>query len=505
MDVYSSRRVAKNTFMLYLRMLLNMAISLYTSRIVLNVLGVEDYGIYNVVGGFVVLLGVLNNAMATATQRYLSFNMVGDRAANLSRVFLMSINIHLLIGIFVFLFAELLGAYLLNSYMSFPEERMSSVNLVFHFSVAVFFINVVSVPFNALIIARERMSVFAAVSILEGLLKLFMVIALQRIGGDKLVIYSLLMLVITFFIKLAFATYCLVSFPESKFKWFWDSKLFKELFTYAGWNFWGNLAGVLSNQGVNVLLNVFFGPVVNAARGVAFEVRAAINALVYNFQLAISPQIIKTYANGDRAMMLKLVFQGAKLSFFLLFFFSLPLFLESDIVLKLWLKIVPDYSVDFVRLVLVNLLIDCLSGPLMATAQATGRIRLYQVVVGGSLLAILPISYLFLQYGYDPQVTFYVSIFFSLTALFFRLIVVRVLVGLRIRDFLTKVIFPIVSFSLLSVIIPSVLNRGMDSGLFRTGIVIVSSFCCTIISFFLIGLTKEERTGVLKYMSSFIN
>ena len=321
MSVYNTKIVAKNTMMLYIRMLLNLAISLYTSRIVLNVLGIEDYGIYNVVGGFVLMLGVLNNAMSNATQRYLSFYLVESRRSKLSSVFLMSVNIHFIIGVFVFLVAEVVGIYFLNNVMTFPPDRISSATVVFHLSVAAFFTNVVTVPYTALIIAHERMSVFALGSIVESTLKLLSVFLLQIIGFDKLIVYALLILLVTVIVKAAYFIYCIQLYKESRVKWFWDASLFKELFAYAGWNLWGNVAGVLSNHGVNVILNVFFGPAVNAARGIAFEIRAAINALVYNFQLAMNPQIIKTYASNERDSMFKLIFQGSKLSFFLLFFF----------------------------------------------------------------------------------------------------------------------------------------------------------------------------------------
>jgi O-antigen/teichoic acid export membrane protein len=500
MSVYNTKIVAKNTMMLYIRMLLNLAISLYTSRIVLNVLGIEDYGIYNVVGGFVLMLGVLNNAMSNATQRYLSFYLVESRRSKLSSVFLMSVNIHFIIGVFVFLVAEVVGIYFLNNVMTFPPDRISSATVVFHLSVAAFFTNVVTVPYTALIIAHERMSVFALGSIVESTLKLLSVFLLQIIGFDKLIVYALLILLVTVIVKAAYFIYCIQLYKESRVKWFWDASLFKELFAYAGWNLWGNVAGVLSNHGVNVILNVFFGPAVNAARGIAFEIRAAINALVYNFQLAMNPQIIKTYASNERDSMFKLIFQGSKLSFFLLFFFSLPLYLECHYVISLWLKTVPDYSVVFTRLILINLLVDCVSGPLMTAAQATGKIRMYQLLVGGSLLFILPVSYFLLTLGYTPQSTFVVSIVFSFVALLHRLLMLRKLLGLGIIMFLSKVLLPLLLFALLSLVAPVIFVCTMSDGILRFLVVIAASILNSIIAFYYICLRKEERNTIRNFI-----
>jgi len=279
-----------------------MAVTLYTSRIILNILGVEDYGIYNVVGGFVTMFGFLNSAMASATQRFFSFEIGRKDYNQLRNVFSMSVNIHFIIAVAILLIAETVGLWFVNTQLTIPHERMVAARWVYHFSVFALMVNMVSVPYNAIIIAHERMKVFARISIIEVGLKLLIVFMLQWFGFDKLKFYAVLMFIVALLIRLIYGIYCNRSFKESKFRKYWDKTLFNTLINYAGWNLWGNAASIIMGQGVNVLLNIFFGPVVNAARGIAYQVRSALNQFVFNFQLAMNPQIIKSYAADVRPM-----------------------------------------------------------------------------------------------------------------------------------------------------------------------------------------------------------
>ena len=489
----NNKRIVKNTGMLYIRMLLTMAVSLYTSRIILSTLGIADFGIYNVVGGFITMFGFLNSAMASATQRFLSFEIGKKDIPQLAKVFNMSVNIHFIIALIILLLAETIGLWFVNTKLTIPIERMDAVRWVYQFSILAFLVSVVSVPYNAAIIAHERMNVFAWVSIFEVSLKLLIVLMLQWFGFDKLKLYAILIFGVALIIRLIYGVYCSWNFKESKFRLFWDKALFKILISYAGWNLWGNAAGVIMAQGVNILLNIFFGPAINAARGIAYQVRAAVNSFVQNFQMALNPQIIKSYAADDLKYMHILIFQGAKYSFFLLFALTLPILLETEIILKVWLKIVPEYTVIFTQLVIINILIDSISGPLMTAAQASGKIKLYQGVVGGLLLLILPISYGFLKFDYSPEVTLYVSICISIIALFARLKIISLLVNFSIIDYFKNVVLRIIPVSIISIIIPLFILYFLPQSLYRLIIIGFTSLISLVLTIYLIGLSKGEQ------------
>lgn len=474
-------------------MLITMAVSLYTSRIVLNTLGVEDYGIYNVVGGFITILGFLNSSMASATQRFLSFEIGRRDFPQLARVFSMSVNIHFVIALIILVLAETMGLWFINTQLTIPAERMVAANWVYQFSILAFFVYVISIPYNAIIIAHERMNVFAWVSIIEVSLKLLIVFMLQWFGFDKLKFYAVLIFIVSLTIRIIYSIYCGRNFSESKFKFFWDKSLFQTLMSYAGWNLWGNAASAMYGQGVNILLNIFFGPAINAARGIAYQVRGAVNGFVQNFQMAMNPQIIKSFASEDIKYMHQLIFQGAKYSFFLLFFLSLPILMETETILIWWLKIVPDYTALFCKLVLINTLIDCISGPLMTAAQASGKIKKYQFVVGGLLLLILPISYILLKLGLPPQTTLYVSISISIIALFARLKIISPLVDLSILEFVQRVLFRALPVVVISSIFPIVIKNSINQELIRFFAVFIISILSVALSIYWIGFTKNER------------
>lgn len=493
MAIDSNKRIAKNTAMLYFRMLLTMAVSLYTSRIVLNTLGVEDFGIYTVVGGFVTMFGFLNNAMASATQRFLAFEIGRKDKVQLRNVFSMSVNIHFLIAFVIFILGETVGLWFVNTKLTIPPERLVAARWVYQFSILTLMVNMVSVPYNAMIIAHERMNVFAWVSIAEVSLKLFIVFMLQWFGFDKLKFYAILMFGVALLIRFIYGIYCNRKFKESRFRVYWNKPLFKTLINYAGWNLWGNCASVIMGQGINVLLNIFFGPVVNAARGIAYQVKGAVNQFVQNFQMALNPQIIKSFATEDLKYMHQLIFQGAKYSFFLLFAMSLPIILETEIILKLWLKTVPDYTIIFTQLVLINVLIDCISGPLMTAAQASGKIKIYQGVVGGLLILNLPASFLFLKCGYSPEITLYVSIGISIIALFVRLKIISPLVKLSILSYLKEVLFRVFPVSIIAMIFPIIIKSFLHEGFTRLVITGFTSLLFVGITIYFVGLRKKEQ------------
>jgi O-antigen/teichoic acid export membrane protein len=494
----NNRRIAKNTMMLYFRMILTMIVSLYTSRVILNTLGVEDYGIYNVVGGVVSMFAFFNSAMSSATQRFLSFEIGKGDFAQLRKTFNATQIIHIGIAVVIFILAETVGLWFVKTYLVIPPERLNAAIWVYHFSVLSFMVSIIQVPYNATIIAHERMNVYAYVSIIEVSLKLLIVFMLTWITYDKLKLYGILYFSVVFIVAAIYRVYTRRKFEESKFEFVKDKKLYKTLISYSGWNLFGNIAGVAKGQGVNILLNIFYGPVVNAARGIAMQVQAAVNSFVSNFQMAVNPQIIKSYAANERDYMYSLVMRGSKFSFYLLFFLSLPIMIEVDQILKLWLKIVPEYSSIFTILVLVIILIDCVSGPLMTAIQATGKIKVYQAVVGSLLMLILPISYFLLKMGYSPEITLYVNIVISIIALSFRLYLVWKLLGFPILRFIEEIILRNIGIVLLSLSLPLLIQYFMDEHFIRLIVVVFVTLIWNAVIIFSLGLQKSEKAIVIR-------
>ena len=488
------KKIAKNTLMLYFRMLLSMVVTLYTSRVVLNTLGVQDFGIYNVVGGIVVMLGFLNYAMTASTQRFLTFEIGKNDIEQLKRVFSMSITIHAIIGMVVFVLAETIGLWFLNSYLIIPHERMYAANVVYQFSILSFIVTVLSVPYNAAIIANERMNIYAFVGIFEVTLKLVLVFLLVLTSYDKLILYAFLLFVVSIILRIIEGTYCKKHFEESKnYKFIWDKDLFKSLGNFASWNLLGVSAGIGYNQGVNILLNIFFGPTINAARGIAFQVQSAINNFVTNFQIAVNPSITKSYAKGEYTFSNKLVFSASKFSFYLLLMLSMPLLIETHLVLSLWLKIVPAYTVIFTRLVLIDILICSLSGALQNLAQATGNIKGYQIIVSGLLLLNLPTSYVFLKLGFTPEYTMLISIFYSFVALLMRLIILKKIANFPIQDYIFFVVGRVIAVAIVAFLfsIFAYINIPNFSGKFF--IILLISTASIALSVIILGLNKFEK------------
>lgn len=495
----SNKRIAKNTLMLYIRMLLTMVVALYTSRVVLSTLGVEDFGIYNVVGGFVTMVGFLNHGMTSATQRFLSFEIGTADPTRLKHTFFMSVNIHVILAVIILLITETVGLWVVNTQLTIPPERMNAANWVYQFSILTFLITVVTVPYHAVIIAHERMSIFAWLSIVEVFLKLLIVFMLQWFGFDKLKFYAVLMFAVTLIIRSLYGNYSVRSFFECRYRFYWNKSLFKTMMSYGGWSLWGNGAYAMSDQGVNMVLNMFFGPVVNAARGVAYQIKGAVYGFVLNFQVAVNPQIVKSYASNNLSYMYKLIYQSSKFSFFLLYIISLPLLYETEYILSLWLKEVPEYTVLFVRLVIVNILIESLSGSLIGAAQATGRVRVYHAAVGSVTISILPISYLFLHFGKGPEVAFYVIIAGSIIGLFLRLFILSSLIQLDIKGYFFSVLLRVGGVAILAIALSSALIMRLEVSFIR---LLLSVLICTMSTFgaiYLIGLNKDDK-GFLREM-----
>ena len=501
----NNKRIAKNTLLLYFRMLFTMAVSLYTSRVVLNTLGVEDFGIYNVVGGVVVMFGFLNSAMSSSTQRYITFELGKNDFEQLKKVFNTSVSIHAFISVVILILAETIGLWFLYNKMTIPIERMDAALWVYQGAIASTIVLIMSVPYNATIIAHEKMSTFAYISVLEVVLKLLIVYLLLIGDFDKLKLYAVLMFSIQLIIRLIYGRYCKKHFSETKFQWTKDWKLFKEMLGFAGWNLWGNCAGIAFTQGVNILLNMFFGPAVNAARGIAVQVQNAVNQFSFNFQTALNPQITKSYATGDYDYMHKLIFRSSKFTFFLLLFLSLPIQLETETILTIWLKNVPEHTVNFLRLILCVTLIDATANPLMISAAATGKVKLYQSVIGGILLAILPISYVALKLGGNPESVFIVHLSICTIAYITRLFIISPMIQLSLNHYFKEVILRCIAVTVVSLVLPIGTKYLTNDSLVGFFIVCITCVFSVLVTAYFFGFEPNEKLFINQKIQSVIN
>lgn len=436
-------------------MILIMLVTLYTSRVVLSELGISDYGIYNVVGGVVMMFSFLNNCMSSATQRFMTFELGRGNMDRLKKVFAASLNIHIVIGLLIVILAETVGLWFINHKLIISFDRIIAANWVYQFSILTFCVNIIQVPYNAVLIAHEKMNVYAYISILEVLLKLGIVYLLSIISSDKLIFYGILVFTVQLIIRSIYQFYCRRHYAESKFCLFWDKDLYKQMSSFAGWNLFGSVAWLLRDQGVNIVLNLFFGPAINAARGIASQVSSAIMGFISNFQVALNPQITKKYAVGNMIEMEKLTYLGIKFSFLLLFTMVFPLCLNIDYILHIWLVNVPDYTSLFIILIMVDALVGTLFGvPLMTSLSATGIIRNYQIVVSCIILCILPAGYVALKLGCDAPSVFYISIAFTLISGFARFLFCRKELSYSLRKMIKDVLLPIVGVTIISLPFP---------------------------------------------------
>lgn len=500
-----NKRIAKNTLLLYFRMLFLMGISLYTSRVILNALGIVDYGVYNVVGGVVAMFSLISGSLSTAISRFINYEMGKNDKEKLNLIFSTSVSIQIILAIIITILAEIIGLWFLYNKLNIPDERMFAAEWVFHLSILTFIINLISVPYNASIIAHERMSTFAYISIFEAIFKLGIAFAIQLTPSDKLISYAVLMCSVALIIRLIYGTYCKRNFEECKYRLIWEKNLLKQMFGFAGWNFIGVAAVVLREQGGNILLNMFFGPVINAAKAVATQVNTAIGGFVTNFMMAMNPQITKSFASQDYKYMMSLVFRGSRFSFYLLLILSMPILFSTEYILNIWLKNPPGYSVIFVQLTIIITIIESLSHTLITLTQATGKIKKYQIIVGGIQLINLPISYVLFKLTHIPEMIFFVTILLSITCLLARLIMLRRMVQLNIKDFFEKVILSVISVTSLSLVLPCIVKylifKNHDG---FTTFIITSIIClisCGIIIFY-IGCTPNERGFIIKRITA---
>lgn len=494
----SSKRIAKNTIVLYFRMLFLMFVSLYTSRVILDALGVEDYGIYNVVGGFVSMFALISAALTNACSRFLNFELGKGNLQRQNVVFSTAVTIQWGLAIIVAIISEAAGIWYVNNVMVLPPERLSAANWCFQFSVFNFCMNLITVPYNASIIAHEKMKAFAYIGLLQGLAQLGISFLVYWEPFDRLVFYALLLMLLQFLIRLIYQVYCRRHFQECQYRFVLDKPLLKHMFSYSLWHLIGNGASVLKSHGVNLVLNLFFGPAVNAARGVANQVDRAISLFVGNFMMAMNPQITQSYAKGDYDYMHKLVNKGARFSFYLLLFLSLPVIINADFIMHLWLKQVPPYAVAFSQLTLVAMMITSLSKPLMTAQNATGNVRNYQIVVGGIELLNLPFSYLALFMGMPPTSVVVVAIVVNLLSLGARLYMLPfTLAGFRPVVFFKEVIVTCTFVAVIASMIPLALYQTLPENLIGFIVSVIICLSVSALAIFYIGCSRSERIFIL--------
>ncbi len=495
----NNKRIAKNTLMLYIRMLMIMVVNLYTSRVILQALGVEDFGLYNVVGGVVVLFTFINNAMVTSTQRFLNFEIGKNDYEEARNVFSTSLNIHFIIAVIFLVLAETIGLWFLNTYLQIPDGREIAANWVYQFSILVSILNIIRSPYNAAIIAHEHMSFYAYVSIIEVVLKLA-IVYMVYLFADRLIAYAFLMMIVTLIILGAYYIFCKKKYSICKYKFEYNKKRYLELASFSGWSLFGSMANMGASQGVNIILNMFFGVTVNAAMGIANQVNAAVYQFVSSFQTAFNPQIIKSYAAGDRTYFISLIMNTSRYSFLLLFLLALPIYICCPEILSIWLGTVPEYAVEFCRLMLVFSLIDAVQGPLWVSAQATGKIRNYQVIMSTLILLNLPITYVLLTIVKNPEIALIVRVTVNFITAVARVIYLNNLYDFPIGRYMKDVILKCMMVMVISYPIPYLIHRMTGTALINTFTNVFLALVCAIVFITLIGLRSKERILIISKM-----
>ena len=496
------QRIAKNTLMLYVRMLALLLVGLYTSRVVLASLGETDFGIYNVVGGVVAMFSIISGSLNSAISRFITFEMGKGANAELNKVYSTAVTIQLILALVVIILAEPIGLWFIDNKMTIDPSRIPAARMVLHLSLLSFAINLMSVPQMASITAHEKMSAYAWIGILDGLMRLGVAFMIVHSPIDRLVYYALLMTLTVLIVRVCYGVYCRRHFRECRYKPVYDKILVKEMFSFAGWNFVGTTAGVLRDHGGNILVNLFYSPVVNAARGVALQLNNAIQGFVTNFMVAVNPQITKSYAAGEHDYMFSLVRKSSRMSYYLLFVLALPVIFNVDYLLGLWLKDVPGHSPLFVVLFLVLALSESFSNPIITAMLSTGNIRNYQLIVGGVLLMNLPISYAFLRAGAMPEVTVMVAIALSQICLFIRVYMLHKATGFPMGRFLKRVyVSALLKVTPIALILPVALKFIALEGFVGFLISFVVTFVSAVMAVAFVGLDKGERSQVYAMFS----
>lgn len=487
-------------------MLFTMGITLYTSRVILNTLGIVDYGIYNVVGGFVMIFAVLSNSLSSAISRFITFELGKGNIEKLKTIFTTAINIQLSMSVIVVIVCEIIGVWFLNTKMTIPSDRLLAANWVLQFCTISFCLSLIRVPYNATVIAHERMDAFAYISILEVSLKLIIVYMLSVSPFDKLITYALLLIVVNILLQITYILFCRRSFEECIYRTVIDKPILKEMSSFAGWNFFGNLSYIVNTQGINILINIYFGVAVNAASGISAQVDNAARLFVNSFTTAVNPQITKSYAIGDYKYMNNLICQSAKFSSFLMLIFAIPIILEANTILHVWLEIVPKYATIFVQLAILNTFLDSIfCNGIITAVLATGRIKRYQLIMTACGIIVFPISWLLFEIGLPPQTSYFIFMIDFFIQIIVRMYLVKDLIYLDPRDFMKKVFCYFIPVALISLVPSIIIIKIMEEGLLRLVLVCIISIPFTVMIEYFVGLSKTEKIFVKNKITQRIN
>lgn len=493
----TSKRIAKNTMFMYMRMFLVMAVSLYTVRIILRTLGVEDYGVYSAVGGIISSLTFITNVLAIASQRFFSVEIGKGEKGKLKETFCSMVTIYTIVGLLIILFSETVGLWFLNNKMTIPSGRETAAFWVFQCTIFSFFISVITAPHQAMIIAREKMNIYAYVGILDVLLKLLLVYLLCTIDFDKLIVYSLLILAVTIVCNSIYVLYSLINYKDSRYHFVFQPSIYKDVFGFSSWTLFGSITYMCNTQGINLVLNVFFGPAVNAAYAIGNQIKTAINSFSSNFYVAVRPVMMKSYAAEDFNYVEKLFYFSSKTIFILLFVIIFPVATHIKVILSLWLGTVGEYMVEFVILMLAYAIVLSMSDPITTIMQAANKIKHYYLYVDGFTLLTLPLSYIAFRFGANPDFAFYISIVIFVFAHIIRLYLLnKVIPSITIFDYTKRVISPIILAMIFVMGLSYGIKRMMPETLWSEGITFCTDFVFAGVASWLIIVDASERESL---------
>lgn len=495
MNKQENRKILfNNTIYLYIRTFLLLIIGLYTSRVILKALGVEDFGTYNLVGGVVSIFSSVTGCLSVAVQRYLNFALGENDLQKTKNVFSTSILIFVSFSVIILVISESLGLWFINNILNIPEERLDAANWIYQFSIFTFIFNLISVPYNALIIAHEKIKIFAYISLIEGVLKLAIALLISYSPCDKLISYGFLLLLSSIIIRLVYTMYSKTRFPESKVYFCWDKSLISQMTGFAGWNLMGASSALVVGQGFNFIINIFFGVILNASRAIAFQVEAQVKNFATNFTTALNPQIMKAYASKDFDNLYSLIINGAKISFYLLMILSIPIIIEVNQILRIWLRNVPEYASIFVQLSLVAAMINAISNPLIIAMQASGKLKTYQITISTLDIINLPIVYIIYKLNIlQPEILYIVYILVSFTQLIVRIYLLGTIIKLPIIRFLIDVILKGTCCFIISFVLLLEIRELFNENLFRLFFICILSVITNIFLIIIIGINRNQR------------
>lgn len=498
----NNKQIAKNTLFMYLRMGVTMFVGLYVSRIVLQQLGVEDYGLYNVIGGIIAMFSFINGSMVNVSTRFITVYLAKNDIKMLNNIFSMSFLIHFSIGVVILLLGETIGLWYLNNKLVIPEGREFAAHWLYQLSIISCIISILYVPYNGLIVAHEKMKAFAYISVMDSMLKLLIAIMIAYSPFDKLIFYGTLLAGVSFLDIIIYFVYCRKNFKESILVFYWNKAIFKRMLEFAGWALLGNFSYLFYSQGINLMLNAFCGPAVNAARGVAVQVEGVIRQFAGNVQVAINPQIIKSYTSNELERMYALIFTSSRLCFYLLYIISLPIMIEADFILNLWLGTVPNHTVNFVRLILCISILDALINPMFTANLACGKLKIYHMSLSILMYAFMFVTYFSIRQTLLPESVFVTLLIATILGVVLRIFILEKQIGLSKLTYIHKVLLPIISVAVISCVLPITSHLIIDNNIARFFISSFLSIISVLVTTYYIGMDKTEKQLVISFVKN---